>query len=532
MNQPRIRKCWSCKQRRLKCDGGLPHCLKCWSHGVECLGYKKPLVWVEGVARRGPMKNRSFADIQHPQSTSLHGPASDVSRGQRHQSEQLTRPTAVSSVPVALAEPLFQDMSYTSRFFVNYFSNRICPTLVLQDQPDNPYRNIIPWINIPTVASAIMTVSSCHYIQYITNCSLVDLVPQTRDRTGPLTLSEPRSGSLNTYRAPLVNYYLRSKDDSLKLVSAALVIDRTTQDHQSLLIAVVLLAFLDIFESGSGAWSYHIEGIKKMLEAGTMTGTSACDQNLQNLLQEAAMLQTLGSSLAKPGVLTSASTLSPMRTSAFSTVTPIGCPVKILSTIEIFASERRHDCAFSDHTTNFAALEEALHQMRSYDLASWAMHNTTESSKVSSQDLMRLGSIWKLSADIYACRILACHAWHNFTSESLQVQKLIAEYAFLDRDDDGLIKCLIWPTFIAGAASTSYESRAWVLKTLDRIWNTGHCANTKNAAKVLGKLWKKHDQAKLSPWSTHATSHVAQFEHSSWDWLSDLSNLKGSWLFV
>lgn len=243
-------------------------------------------------------------------------------------------------------------------------------------------------------------------------------------------------------------------------------------------------------------------------------------------------LQTLGSSLAKPGVLTSASTLSSMRTSAFSTVTPIGCPVEILSTIEIFASQRRHGCVFYDQTTNFAALEEALHQMRSYDVVSWALHNTTESSKVSPQDVMRLGTIWKLSADIYACRVLACLAGHNFTSESLQVQNLIAEYAFLEREDDELIKCLIWPTFIAGAASTGYEARAWVLKTLDRIWNAGHCANTKNAAKVLGKLWEKHDQANLSPSSTHATSQVAQFQHCSWDWLSELSNLKGSWLFV
>lgn len=168
-------------------------------------------------------------------------------------------------------------------------SNRICPTLVLQHKSDNPYLNIIPWVDIPTVASAIMTVSSCHYIHYITNCSVADLLPQTRHGTGPLTLLEPRSGSLNTYRAPLVNYYLRSKDHSLKLVSAALVTDRTSQGHQSLFIAVVLLAILDIFESGSGAWSYHIEGIKKMLEAGAMSGTSAWDHNLQNLLHEATI---------------------------------------------------------------------------------------------------------------------------------------------------------------------------------------------------------------------------------------------------
>lgn len=65
------------------------------------------------------MKNRTFADLLDPQSTSFQGPASGVSRGQHH-SEQLTRPTAGSSMPVALVEPLFQDMTYTSRFFVDY----------------------------------------------------------------------------------------------------------------------------------------------------------------------------------------------------------------------------------------------------------------------------------------------------------------------------------------------------------------------------------------------------------------------------
>jgi hypothetical protein len=73
------------------------------------------------------------------------------------------------------------------------------------------------------------------------------------------------------------------------LVSTALAIHRTTQDQQSLLITVVLLAFLDIFESGSGAWIYHIEGIKKMLEVGAMKGTSSWDDNLQSLLHDAAM---------------------------------------------------------------------------------------------------------------------------------------------------------------------------------------------------------------------------------------------------
>ncbi|EWZ30443.1 hypothetical protein FOZG_15926 [Fusarium oxysporum Fo47] len=530
MTQSRTRKCWSCKQRRLKCDGGMPHCLKCWSHGVECLGYEKPLVWVEGVARRGPMKNRTFGDAQTQQpsqKTSLQRPTPVVSHGHRHQKEESTRLSGSIPIPVALVEPLFKDFSYTSRFFVDYFSKCICPTLVLQDQLDNPYRNVIPWINTPTVASAIMTVSSCHYIQYITNCPMAELLPQTRNGTV--------LGRLNAHIRSLVNYHLRSKSHCLGLVSTALAIHRTTQDQQSLLITVVLLAFLDIFESGSGAWSYHIEGIKKMLEVGAMKGTSSWDDNLQSLLHDAAMLQTFGSSLAKPGVLTSASTLSSIKASAFSTVTPNGCPVQILSTVEIFASQRRHDFVFLENATNIVVLEDALQKMRSYDIASWAVYNTTQDSKVSSEDLARLGTIWQLSADIYACRVLACLTGSTLASESLQVQGLIAAYAFLEREDDELIKCLIWPTFVAGAASTTYEARAWVLQTLDRIWSRGHCANTKNAAKVLGKLWEKYDQTTLGSSHIHnssnATEHLSM-GYSVWDWVNELSSLEGSWLFI
>lgn len=83
------------------------------------------------------------------------------------------------------------------------------------------------------------------------------------------------------------------------------------------------------------------------------------------------------------------------------------------------------------------------------------------------------------------------------------------------------MKCLIWPTFVAGAASTSPEDRAWVLITLERIWNLGHCANTNNAIRVLEVLWEKHDRA-----------HPLADDRAGWDWIGELSQLKGSWLFV
>ncbi|TGZ77857.1 hypothetical protein EX30DRAFT_175841 [Ascodesmis nigricans] len=52
--------CYTCRRRRVKCDRQLPHCAKCERTKLECLGYKKPLVWNKGVASRGKMMGKTY----------------------------------------------------------------------------------------------------------------------------------------------------------------------------------------------------------------------------------------------------------------------------------------------------------------------------------------------------------------------------------------------------------------------------------------------------------------------------------------
>lgn len=147
---------------------------------------------------------------------------------------------------------------------------------------------------------------------------------------------------------------------------------------------------------------------------------------------------------------------------------------------------------------------------------------TRSDSAVSYEDMLHLGIIWKLAADIYACHVLCSSAKRAaIVFQSPSVHDLRAEYSFFERKDDKITKCLIWPTFVAGAASTSPGDRAWSAMTLERIWNLGHCANTRNAVQVLELLWEKHDRAK-----------ALADDRAGWNWISELSQLKGSWLFV
>lgn len=48
----------------------LPGCAKCARTQLECLGYKKPLVWNKGVASRGKMMGKNFPVPTPPQSQS------------------------------------------------------------------------------------------------------------------------------------------------------------------------------------------------------------------------------------------------------------------------------------------------------------------------------------------------------------------------------------------------------------------------------------------------------------------------------
>lgn len=145
------------------------------------------------------------------------------------------------------------------------------------------------------------------------------------------------------------------------------------------------------------------------------------------------------------------------------------------------------------------------------------------SSAVPFDDLLHLGTIWKLAAEIYACCVLRTSSTNaTLALEQPSIQALISQYSFFERNDDEIIKCLIWPTFVAGAVSTSPEERAWVLRTLDRIWTLGRCANTQSAAEALEVLWEKRD----------CTESSEDDDPAAWDWIGELSRLKGSWLFV
>ena len=138
------------------------------------------------------------------------------------------------------------------------------------------------------VATAIVTVAACHYIQDLTGSTLPGISTPATGQAPPLITPKYDIVGLTTSVRALIDYYLRSKELSLNLVSSHLSLHRSKARDNASVSAIVLLAVLDIFESGSGAWNVHLEGYKTLIEAGSIDRLSAWDSSVETLLCEAA----------------------------------------------------------------------------------------------------------------------------------------------------------------------------------------------------------------------------------------------------
>jgi hypothetical protein len=199
--------------------------------------------------------------------------------------------------------------------------------------------------------------------------------------------------------------------------------------------------------------------------------------------------------------------------------------------VEFFSSQRRLDTGEMEPPIDVMGLSESLRQIREFDVESWAaavpLNNVDKNTLV---DLQHIGTIWKLGADIYASRIFA-NVTRDSTMSMPSVDDIVAEYTFPELEDVDLIKCVLWPTFIAGAACSKLEHREWALRVFEKIWEVSLTANAKSAALVLMNLWKKQDlrNAQL-PNELLAGMEIQKGEER--DWLSELLSLEDAWLFL
>ncbi|KAB8238016.1 Zn(II)2Cys6 transcription factor [Aspergillus alliaceus] len=498
-----MKSCWACRRRRLVCDGRVPHCEKCEKNGVECPGYDhKPLTWVGGVASRGQMRNRTFGETppksgpQMPRRLAPRTSPADAPSTMTQWGYLIT----VAPVPMP-TDPILHGLKYEERYFVDYFSSRICPTLVLLDSTRNPYRAMLSLLGSSgAVLNAIMAVSICHFAHSTTGY--------------PIFSSQNTTALLNP---ELLNHFITLKHNALRHLSQSIANLQDQRAEYPVLAAVILLVFLEAFESGANSWTIHLEGAKRIVEVGRRNDRSTPSTTLADLINELALFDALGSSLIRPGLLRSR--LLTTDEIADSDLTTIGCPTELLYAIHTVASQR-HTGAQPD----IQLLHNTLTQIRHFDAQKWTdnvVGTSPEPSSICPRGMAQVCNVWKTAAEIYVSRII-CQIMKIPAARNPLVDDLIAGIRWLETDDR-LVKGLVWPAFIAGAESILPEHRELVLRILDRVWGITLIATARYAAMVLMNLWQKRDAMR---------ELTGQSGLENWDWIDELCSLDHHWLFL
>ncbi|KAK6080619.1 hypothetical protein SCUP234_05165 [Seiridium cupressi] len=418
----------------------------------------------------------------------------------------------------APTQPFLQDLSRDARYLIDYYEHGICPHIMLLDNTRNPYRYMMPLIGTSKgVVNAIMAVAACHL---------------AHSRLGyPVFTHLEHQATVDDPMSQMTFYSVQYKQRALKYLSESLKGPREGEED-SILAIVVLLMLLEYFESGAGAWTTHLEGAKALLDAREKHSNTRPPQLFRNMVDEVVIFDIFGSTLVRPESLThSIITRLPMGAGDdLTSLTCVGCPMEILRAIDFVTYKRRvwlrhtPSTAITEVLQELEALQATLLRISEFDIETW-IHEVAGAAilgfPISQETLTHLCKVWKHSAEVYTSRVL-----YQLTGDASDLSPLldglIMELKYLEAETN-VIKFLLWPIFLAGAESTRVDHREWILKILDRLWDSTLIASSKNAAFVLTTLWAKQDLKKQQPRSG---------EPKLWDWMTELLSLDCHWLFV
>ncbi|UPL03203.1 hypothetical protein LCI18_014137 [Fusarium solani-melongenae] len=478
--------CHSCRRARLRCDRSYPECTKCTSRGVECLGYGRLFLWTGAVATRGKLAGQSSSAsvCRLPKQEDL---TSFDAKGVgpegwgmiRSHDNQVFYPTSQApwhtTSPWPLVDPLFQDMSHSKRWYLNYFSSRVCLDLVAHDRPDNnPFRSLLLLTNEhPFLQEVIVAVSAAH----MCNLARPWLGPDSFDRKEP-----PRQ---------LLMDALKAKQQALQLMPSALEnIDSIGADV--ILAAILFFVNAELVESGWQSWRPHLEGAKRLLNM--MQPYASFSETLRDyVVSDFYVYCTLSLSFnpTMPGVQTAFfaptqvnSTLSRATNHFFC------CPADVLDILreaaQLLNTEGDKQVADDVMVSSFAAL---LKRAQNVDVLTWAREGVSPYDEAEIQSRFLTGSAHRLATCLYIIQ--------STPSLTERVPDKVCEALIRDiydtlspmPDDDPNFKATGWPTFIYGTTATTPELRAWVMDRLKRLVAVNPWGFLYSAIDTLQILW-------------------------------------------
>ncbi|CAG7918732.1 unnamed protein product [Penicillium olsonii] len=469
--------------------------------------------------------------------------------------------------PWGLVDPLLKDLSQFSRYYVHHYNQYMVNDFALYSQHKNPFRDLTALVNhSPVLAHSITALGALHYsLLSESDSSLLPWssgnlatadsnlsVEEIEDIVAPAGSRKPLS---QAYR-----HFLEFKQRALRQLSMDLQSPEMQKDGRTL-AAIVLLAFLDIIESGSGAWSYHIEGAKKLLKDRPETGLG---QGILDDLDEFALdgcliMEIMGSTLARPGALSKpfySSSMGPSILKRLEENSWVGCPAYLLEVIFFIHSLWYPDSEIATkpqppglptpmqpgQPLTLEAFASLLQGIRNFDPITWSQNMQDVFFIPDLTYRLALATSYQDAVYLYTSRVLSrsregfSPPWTDVgmpTDHRLITTNLITQICLVPASDPHF-KCLIWPTFIAGAECLPSQ-RALILDKLGSLYESLTSANVRNAAWVLRLMWQKQDLKRRDRNEGQGFGETVgdiDDDDLMFDWIDELDHSRLDWLFI
>ncbi|KAJ5767274.1 uncharacterized protein N7511_004890 [Penicillium nucicola] len=512
--------CWTCRNRRIQCDQSGTPCAKCEKAGLECFD-KRPFRWVKGVAIRGKMQGRSFEGKAGDSSSALKPVRSPVKKPRT--------PVSGETLHSALQDPSTSHLDHVSKYYIDYCESRceaqenkhtdkmsdnerICKLFIVYDSDKNPLRSLIPYgMKEPILQKAILALAARHHV------NSGQPFHQLQAPTSPDLINANRDALLFKHQA-------------MEALSRALGNANSDSSKKDTTVAsIFLLIFLDLLESGSDGWNFHLEGAKSLISSRRLMGDTGINDGPGQTIQEIRgfiakqihLIETLGATFLRPKLLSEFISADEEDAQSQEAIEKsfLGCPEYLLKAIQFLSNERDtiaasklDQAAIQTHIQDTTAM---LSLIQNFDCYAWvsSLQTSSQSTPNKISNLCTLSQAYKIGASIYGRRVLDA-----LTDDVTLQDDLLSELlGLIDalKEDEALFKCILWAIFVAGLECRTQAQRDFLVECLEKFWVATSCLNVVNAANILRDYWQQEDKLEVSS-----------------RWIFDIGRLGRDWLLI
>ncbi|KAH7019047.1 fungal-specific transcription factor domain-containing protein [Ilyonectria destructans] len=506
--------CHNCRRRRLRCDRTVPQCSKCAARGIECLGYGQLFLWTGAVASRGKLAGQKSSAALYPTPgppprrrsrqasgsvatpseagseaiadvdadvVSSHGDDAFVVSGDT----QLVCPTSPNpleyeyeneaSTPWALIDPIFQDMKYSQRQYLGYFSSRLCRDFVAYDIPGhNPFRNLLPLTQAhPLLRQVIIAASAAH------------MYNRARPWLGPDSLDRGHGPKQMLVDA------LVAKQQVLQMMPSALQ-SINSIDGDVLLASVLFLINVELIESGKQNWKAHLDGAGRIM---SLLPVSTVDASLRNYIISDCFVYYILESTFRPSATDSRSFFDSCQGMEILEKTANSyycCPPELL---EIMLTAAKLSNKISAEAVSPGMVTTAgvtlFNRAQNIDVIAWAREVSTLPSIYKDPVLsrFRVASGHRLGTCLYILHAIpSLDSVYSDEMVDMLLEELQQTLISIP-DDDPNYKATAWITFVFGASVKTTEMKEWVIDRIKRLMLESPWGFLYAARDALHKLW-------------------------------------------